>query len=106
MDSLSAAASIVAVLQLIDKVIRYLNNIKNVPKECEQCMIEISNLQSLLISLYYHLQQGQAGDSWFTAVQTLNNENNSLNYFKQTLKQLLSRVEIYNNAQVIKRQLL
>ena len=62
MNGLSAAVSIITMLQLTGEVIRYLSDIKNISKECEQCMIKISNLQSLLISLHYHLQQGQAGD--------------------------------------------
>lgn len=106
MDGLSAAASIVAVLQLIGEVIGYLNDVKNAPKECEQCTIEISSLQSLLISLRYRLQQGQAGDPWFTAVRALNNENGPLDQFKQALEQLLSRVEIQDGAQELMRRLL
>ena len=106
MDGLSAAASIVAVLQLTGEVIGYLNDVKNAPKECEQCTIEISSLQSLLISLRYRLQQGQAGDPWFTAVRALNNENGPLDQFKQALEQLLSRVEIQDGAQELMRRLL
>jgi hypothetical protein len=47
MDGLSAAASIAAVLQLIVEVIEYLNDVKDAPKECQRCMTEASNLQSL-----------------------------------------------------------
>ena len=106
MDGVSAAASVIAVLQLTAKVIGYLNDVKNAPNECEKCMIEISNLQSLLISLRYRLQKGQAGDSWFTAIQALNNKNGPLDQFKQALEKLLSRVEIQDGVQEIKRRLL
>jgi hypothetical protein len=34
MDGLSAAASIIAVLQLTGEVIGYLIDVKNAPKEC------------------------------------------------------------------------
>ena len=106
MDGLSAAASIIAVLQLTSAVIRYLNDIKNAPKDCQQCTIETSNLQSLLITLRYRLDQGQADDPWFTAVRALNIENGPLDQFKQALEQLLSRVERQDGIREVKRRLL
>jgi hypothetical protein len=105
MDGFSNAASIIAVLQLTGAVIRYLNDIKNAPKECQQCTIEASNLQSLLVNLRYRLDQGQAGDPWFIAVRALNVENGPLDQYKQALEQLLSRVEVRGNMQNVKRQL-
>src|ERR1700712_2119883 len=103
MDPLSAAASIIAVLQLTGTVIGYLNDVKNAPKECQQCTIEASNLQSLLLNLRYRMEQGQAGDPWFTAVRALNIENGPLDQYKQALEQLLSRVEDQDSLQKVKR---
>jgi hypothetical protein len=106
MDGLSAAASIIAVLQLTGAVIGYLNDVKDAPKECQQCTIEASNIQNLLINLRYRLEQGQAGDPWFTAVRALNIENGPLDQYKQALEQLRSRVEIQDGVQKVKRRLL
>ena len=106
MDGLSVAASIIAVLQLTGAVIGYLNDVKDAPKECQQCTIEASNIQNLLINLRYRLEQGQAGDPWFTAVRALNIENGPLDQYKQALEQLRSRVEIQDGVQKIKRRLL
>ena len=106
MDPLSAAASIIAVLQLTGTVIGYLNDVKNAPKECQQCTIEASNLQSLLLNLRYRMEQGQAGDPWFTAVRALNIENGPLDQYKQALEQLLSRVEDQDSLQKVKTRLL
>lgn len=106
MDGLSAAASIIAVLQLTATVFGYLNDVQNAPKECKQCTIEASNLQSLLVNLRYRLEQGQAGDSWFTAIQALNIENGPLDQYKQALEQLLSKVENEDGIKKIKRRLL
>ena len=105
MDPLSVTASVIAILQLTGKVIKYLNDVKDAPKECQQCTIEASNLQNLLINLRYRLEQGQTGDPWFTAVRTLNVENGPLDQYKQALKQLQSKVDVGNGAQKIKRQL-
>jgi hypothetical protein len=106
MDGLSVAASIIAVLQLTGAVIGYLNDVKDAPKECQQCTIEASNIQNLLINLRYRLEQGQAGDPWFTAVRALNIENGPLDQYKQALEQLRSRVEIQDGVQKVKRRLL
>jgi hypothetical protein len=78
MDLLSVTASVIAVLQLTGIVIGYLNDVKDAPKECQQCTIEASNLQNLLINLRYRLEQGQTGDPWFTAVRALSIEDGPL----------------------------
>jgi hypothetical protein len=106
MDGLSDAASIIAVLQLTGEVIKYLKDVKDAPKECQQCSTEASNLQGLLINLLYHLSQGKTGDPWFTAVRALNVENGPLDQYKQAVEQLWSRVEIQDGVQKAKRRLL
>jgi len=105
MDPLSVTASVIAILQLTGKVITYLNDVKDAPKECQQCTIEASNLQNLLINLRYRLEQGQTGDPWFTTVRTLNVENGPLDLYKQALEQLQSIVDVGDSAQKIKRRL-
>jgi len=106
MDPLSITASVIAVVQLTSTVIGYLNDVKDAPKECQQCAIEGSNILSLLISLRYRLELGQAGDAWFTAVRDLNVENGPLEQFKQALEQLRAKVENQDGFQKIKRRLL
>jgi hypothetical protein len=105
MDPLSVTTSVIAVLQRTGEVIGYLNDVKDAPNECQQCAIEASNLQNLLINLRYRLEQGRTGDPWFTAVRSLNVENGHLDQYKQALEQLQSRVDVGNGAQKIKRRL-
>jgi hypothetical protein len=83
-----------------------LNAVKDAPRECQQCTIEASNLQNLLINLRYRLEQGQTGNLWFTEVRALNIENGPLDQYKHALEQLLSKVEIQNGAQKVMRRLL
>ena len=80
MDGLSIAASIIAVLQLTGAVIGYLNDVKDAPKECQQCTIEASNIAS-----------NMDRPPWFTAVRALNIENGFLDQYKQALEQLQSK---------------
>jgi hypothetical protein len=105
MDGLSVAAGTIAVLRITGDVIGYLNNIRNAPKECQQCMIEAINLQSLLVSLRYRLEQGQTGDPWFIAVQALNVQNGPLDQCKQALEQLLSKTDIQDSIQRLKKRI-
>jgi hypothetical protein len=106
MDGLSAAVSIIAVLQLTADVIKYLGDVKDAPKECRRCLAEASNLYDLLINLLYHVNQAKAGDPWFTSIQALNVENGPLDQYKQALTQLLSRVDKRGGFQKIKLRLL
>lgn len=106
MDGLSTVASIIAILQFTGEVIGYLNDVKDAPKECQQCTIEACNNQSLLINLRYRLEQGQADDPWFTAVRTLNVDNGPLDQYKQALEELRSRVNIQDGIDKIKKRLL
>jgi hypothetical protein len=105
MDGLSAAASIIAVLQLTGSVVGYLNDVKDAPKECQQCRIEASNLENLLRSLSCRVIQGQDGDIWFTAIRALTIENGPLDQYKQALEQLVSNVENKDRIQEFSNRL-
>jgi hypothetical protein len=106
MDGLSDAASIITVLQLTVTVIGYLNDVKNAPKECQQCAIEASNLQTLLVNLLYLLEQGQTGRPWFAEVQALRIQNGPLDQYTQALKELQSRVKSQDGIPTLKIRLL
>jgi hypothetical protein len=106
MDGLSAAASVIAVLQLTVSVIGYLNDVEKATKECRQCTIEASNLLSLLTNLRYRIEQGQDGAPWFTAVRAMCVGNGPLDQYKQALEKLLSMVETQHGVNEVKRRLI
>lgn len=106
MDPLSTTASVIAILQLTAEVIKYLQDVKDAPKECQQCTTEALNLQNLLINLLQYLAQSQSGDPWTKSVQDLNASNGPLDQYKQALEQLQAKVENQDSAQKIKRRLL
>jgi hypothetical protein len=106
MDGLSAAASVIAVLQLAGEVVKYLSDVKAAPRECQECMIEASNLQNLLVKVRCRLEQGQNGDPWFERARTLGVEKGPLEQCKEALELLLSKVEIQDSAQKFKKRLL
>ena len=92
MDPLSVTASIIAVLQLTNEVIQYLNYVKDAPKERARFAIEASNLYNLLINLQYRLEEGGANEAWYTVIRTLNVHNGPLDQYKNALEQLQRKV--------------
>ncbi|KAI4087071.1 MAG: hypothetical protein L6R37_008361 [Teloschistes peruensis] len=92
MDPLSVAASIIAVLQLSAKVLSYLNDVNDTSKDRAQCAIEASNLHSLLSTLSFRLEGGDASQPWYIAVRALAVENGPLDQFKQALETLQAKM--------------
>ena len=91
MDPLSVTASIIAILQLSSKVLGYLNDIKDAPKDCRRFTIDASNIYSLLTSLRFRLEEG-SDQPWHTAVRNLGIENGPLDQFKQALEQIQAKI--------------
>lgn len=106
MDPLSVTASVIAILQITGKVIGYLHDVKDAPKECRQCTIEASNIQNLLTNLRYHLEDATSSEPWYTTTRALNIENGPLDQYKQALEQLLSRVACQDGVGKFKQRLL
>jgi hypothetical protein len=92
MDPLSVAASIIAVLQLSNKIIGYFNDVKDSSKERVKCALEASNLYSLLLNLRFRVEEGTADKEWYTAVRALTVENGPLDQFKEALETLRSKI--------------
>jgi hypothetical protein len=92
MDPLSVTASIIAILQLSWKVLAYLTEVKDAPKDRTQCAVEISNLCSLLSKLRDHVENGDPTQLWYTAVQDFAVKNRPLDQFKQALETLQTKI--------------
>jgi len=105
MDPLSVTASVLAIVRLTNETIQYLNDVKQAPKECQQCVVEASNLLSPLISLRYCAEQAQIGDPWFEELRKLNVRDGPLDQYKQALELLLKTVETGNGIRKFKSRL-
>lgn len=92
MDPIGALASIITILQLSQKVIGYLNDVKDASKDGAKCAIEASNLYTLLRDLRCRLEEGRGDTPWHTAVRALGVENGPFDQFKQTLESLQSKM--------------
>lgn len=106
MDPLSVTASIVAILQLTHDVTRYLSDVVNAPKQCQQCVEEASGLLGPLTSLKYRAEKANDDDVWYEQLRLLNVEGGPLKQYEQALKLLQSRTQVEDGMQKIKRRLL
>ncbi|XP_014551953.1 hypothetical protein COCVIDRAFT_30600 [Bipolaris victoriae FI3] len=92
MDPLSITASIIAVLQLSAKVLGYLNDVRDAPKDRAKYAIEASNVHNLLTSLRFLLEEKNANVPWYKAVCDLGVQNGPLDQFRQALETLQSKI--------------
>jgi hypothetical protein len=93
MDGLSGTASIIAVVQIAGSVITYLKDVKDAPKECRKCMVEISNSNTLLLELDLHLSESSSQEPWYAEVRALRVKDGPLDQYNQALQHLLTKVE-------------
>jgi len=93
MDPLSMTASLIAIMQLAQTVVGYLNDVKDASKEQANIAMEISSVNTLLIPLKCRVEGVQSGDPWFAVVQKLGDKGGPLDQFESTLKQLKSKVD-------------
>lgn len=95
-----------AVLQLTSEVIQYLAAVKDAPKDCQQCLTELSNLQSPLISLRCRAEQTPTSDPWIKQLQELNAKNGPLDQYYEALELLRRHVAISSGVHNAKVRLL
>jgi predicted ribosomally synthesized peptide with SipW-like signal peptide len=93
MDGLSVAASIVAIVQITGGVIAYLSDVKDASAQCEQCQIEISNSNTLLLSLNQIVSASTSTEPWSIKVQALAKKDGPLDQYRLALEGLLVKVE-------------
>lgn len=92
MDPLSLTASIIAVLQLTTEVIKYLNDVKDAPKDRARFAMEASSLSNLLVSLRYRLDEGKSNEAWYKEVNLLGVQDGPLDHYKHALEELQLKV--------------
>jgi hypothetical protein len=91
-DPLSITASIVAVLQLTGVVVKYLNDVKDAPKDQHSILVEISSIHGLLFSLNDLVSRAESGEKWLATVRLLNVPGGPLERFKLALEQLKKKL--------------
>ncbi len=90
MDPFSFSTSVITVLELTVVLMRYVNDVRNAPKERAQLAREASNVYALLTSLRFRVEDAQSGDPWFDQIRLLAADNGALSQFRTILEKLVT----------------
>jgi hypothetical protein len=91
-DPLSISASIVAILQLTATVVQYLHDMKDVFKDCQSLLVEISSVSSLLYTLKDLAKRAHWGDTWLATMKSLMVPKGPMELLNTALEDLASRL--------------
>ena len=95
MDPITAVSLAATVTQLIDatcKVIGYLNDVKNAPKERGQLAREVSNLLPLFTDLRCRIDDSNSEDPWFNGLKSLGGKGGPLEAFKEAMEKIATKL--------------
>ena len=93
MDPVSFVATVAQLIDAGSKVIKYLNDVKNAPKERAKLAREVSNLLPLFIDLRYRVEETNATDPWFAGLQSLGGKGGPLDAFKDAMEAIATKLE-------------
>lgn len=92
-DPLSLTASIIAVLDLSAKVLKYAKAVKDGSSERSRLLKDVINIQGSLQSLQSHVEMTPPEDPWIRAVKDLNRPGGPLDVYKVSLDCLLKKLD-------------
>ncbi|KAI4245553.1 MAG: hypothetical protein LQ352_006542, partial [Teloschistes flavicans] len=93
MEAVGLAASIVQLIDLTTKAIKYLNSVKRSSKERTKLSLEASSLLQFLLDLQNKVDQSNGTESWFHGLKSLDLENGPLDQLRGALQQLAKRLK-------------
>jgi hypothetical protein len=74
----------------------YLSGVKDTPKVCGKCLIEVSNSNTLLLKLKDRLGESSSQGPWHVEVQALAVKDGTFYQYKLALQHLLTKVKPTN----------
>jgi hypothetical protein len=96
MDPVTVVGLVAVVAQLIDtttKAIRYMNDVKEAPRDRERLAREAASLFALLTDLRYRLEEANATDPWFTGIRSLGGAGGPLDQFRDAIDDLARKLK-------------
>jgi hypothetical protein len=96
MDPVTAvglAASIIQLINITMTAIKYLNDVKDAPKDRSRLALEATSLLVLLTDLRYRVEEVRATDPWLTAVASLGVEKGPLEQFRDAIETLTRKLK-------------
>ena len=91
MDPLSVTASVIAVLQLTNGFIEYLNEVKGASDDQARCTTEAKNTYRLLVRLLSRLEE-DPNDAWYEEVRALTATDGPLDQYRSAVEQFQSKL--------------
>jgi hypothetical protein len=92
MDPLSITVSVLTLLQLTEKVIKYARQTKDSPKERTRVLQEASGLFGLLVTLKSLVDDCDPQDPWLRATSRLAASDGPLEQYRSALEKLVGKV--------------
>jgi hypothetical protein len=94
-DPLSTKASIVALLDLCGKVVKYLRDVNDAPKICKRLTVELSATRGILDTPREAAQDAKASsqDAWSATIRSLAEDEGLLNQLRDVLNILLNKLD-------------
>lgn len=93
MEATGLAASIVQLVNVTAKTIKYLNSVKHASEERTKLFREASSLLPLLVTLQTQIDQAQGSEPWFHNLRALAVEKGPLDQLKDALEQLAKKLK-------------
>jgi hypothetical protein len=87
------AASIVQLIGATTKAIKYLNDVKNAPKDRARLAREAISLLGLLTDLRYRVEEVKSTDPWLSGIHSLGVEGGPLEQFKNAMDELAVKLK-------------
>ena len=92
MDPLSITVSVLTLLQLTEKVIKYARQTKDAPRERTRVLQEASGPAGLLITLKSLVDDCDPQDPWLRATSRLATSNGPLEQYRYALEKLVGKI--------------
>ena len=96
MDPITVVGLAASIVQLIDATttaIKYLNGVKDAPKDRATLAREGSSLLALFIDLRYRVEEVDSMGVWFAGVRSLGVEGGPLDQFKDAMEELARKLK-------------
>jgi hypothetical protein len=96
MDPVTVIGLVASIVQLIDtttKAIKYINDVKDAPRDRARLAREAASLLALLTDLRYRLEETNSTDPWFTGIRSLGVEGGPLEQFNEAIDDLARKLE-------------
>lgn len=106
MDPITVAGFVASIVQLIDvtsKVVTYLNDMKDAPKDRAKLAREAAGLYALFIDLKYRVGETTSTDPWFIGLRSLGAEEGPLAQFKIAMEDIADKLAPATGTAKVKR---